>query len=475
MKLVEYSGLWSAIQQFPLDDPNAEIPFSGKLSAKQKWSPTFTERVIEEYRKFIFLCCISPKGASPSQAVDEAWHLHLTYTKSYWIDLCKNTLSKDIHHYPSQGGDDEDHRHIQWYKDTLALYQSVFESPPPDDIWPLPKEHLFIPEPAWIIQKEIIALIVMLLLVPLTVSAYLFKKLSPFSLNGPQFLVFFPLLSISCIIGYALLQYERRRTLKHVVTEHFPLNATVFQIAQFLYGKHRAIQTAIVDLMRRNLLGLTDKRFITHKNWYSEIANEQNPLIEGFKNENDICVSYDMIVCNWYNEEASQHPALQKLYLFAWKEESVLAKFHLLIVAFATGVIRLFQGMANQKPVSFLFMEIFALVIIFLVISRTLSRKAIVFKCAEELAKTQDNEILLYPDDTVSQFALYGNSAIQWFAEGLVLAAMFSPYPVLNHISAPDANPFCSSCSGGGCSGGGCGGGGCGGGCGGGGCGGCGS
>src|SRR5688572_14852150 len=148
MKIEEHSSLWSSIQQFPLDDPNAEITFSRKLSAKQDWSPAFTERVVEEYRKFIFLCCISPNGASPSQAVDEAWHLHLTYTKSYWIDLCKNTLNKDIHHQPSRGGDEEDHKHLDWYNETLMLYQSVFESAPPNDIWPPTREHVIpLPEP----------------------------------------------------------------------------------------------------------------------------------------------------------------------------------------------------------------------------------------------------------------------------------------------------------------------------------------
>ncbi len=60
-----------------------------------------------------------PTGASPSQAVDEASapapHLH----QSYWIDLCKNTLHKDIHHHPSRGGDEEDHKHRDWYAETL--------------------------------------------------------------------------------------------------------------------------------------------------------------------------------------------------------------------------------------------------------------------------------------------------------------------------------------------------------------------
>src|SRR5581483_5342827 len=155
---VAYSGLWSAIEQFRLDDPDAAISFSRKLAAKQHWSPTFTNRVIEEYRKFLLLCCISPTGASPSQIVDEAWHLHLTYTQSYWIDLCKNTLGKDIHHHPSRGGEEEDLKHRDWYSDTLLLYQSVFESPPPNDIWPPPKADI-IQQPAWRIRNEMVVII----------------------------------------------------------------------------------------------------------------------------------------------------------------------------------------------------------------------------------------------------------------------------------------------------------------------------
>src|ERR1044072_1455132 len=163
MKVEEHRSLWSAIQQFPLNDPNAEITFSRKLSAKQNWSPSYTEQVIEEYRKFLFLCCISPNGASPSQAVDEAWHLHLTYTQSYWIDLCKNTLNKDIHHHPSRGGDEEDHKHRDWYAETLELYQSVFESPPPIDIWPPPKTIEPPPEePVPVIRNAVKLLIVIL-------------------------------------------------------------------------------------------------------------------------------------------------------------------------------------------------------------------------------------------------------------------------------------------------------------------------
>ncbi|HEX6429775.1 MAG TPA: hypothetical protein VF008_18910 [Niastella sp.] len=474
MKIEEHSSLWIAIQQFPLDDPNAEITFSHKLSAKQNWSPTFTERVVEEYRKFIFLCCISPNGASPSQAVDEAWHLHLTYTKSYWIDLCKNTLNKDIHHHPSQGGDEEDHKHRDWYSETLINYQSVFGSLPPDDIWPPPREiESHLPEPAWVVQNQNIALVIMLLTLPLIVSAYLHRVLFPFALTGPQFLGFFPLLTLSCIICYIILQHDKGRALKQLVIEHFPTDTTVFQTALYLYGKHRALQTAIIDLMRRSLLEVSpDKTFTVHRSRYLRPVNEQNPLIPGFLNEVRYAVGYDDIANEWYNEESLRHPVLQKLYLLAYHKESLFKKFHILLIPFAVGIIRYFQGLFNGKSVSYLFWEIVLMVIITWLVQLYTSRKTMVFKKAAELVKDHPEASTPHDDNVVASYAK-GENSITWFADGLILTSIFAAHPILDHThtryTGNGSYSSCSSCSGGGggCSGGGSCGGGCGGGCGG--------
>ena len=315
MNLVEHRSLWSAIQQFPLDDPDAAINFSRKLAAEQKWSPAFTQKAIDEYRKFIFLCCIAPKGASPSKTVDEVWHLHLTYSQSYWIKLCKETLGKDIHHHPSGGGEEEDHRHVQWYADTLQLYETVFESPPPADIWPPPNKHhtpIEIPKKIGRIRNEIKALIFLLLLIPLVINAYWFPHFNPFTLTGPQFLVFFPLLAISSILCYIIVQYEQNRSLIDLVDKQFPKDASIFQLTHFLYGKHRAIQTAIVDLMRRNLLQHAhDHYFYVNQHRYMKADHEQNPLVEELLHETKETVNYEMIACNWYNEEKMVHPIFE--------------------------------------------------------------------------------------------------------------------------------------------------------------------
>jgi hypothetical protein len=144
----EQDLLWQKIAAFPIDDPGASFPFSRRLARERNWDYDFGLQAIEEYRKFIFLCCISPHGASPSKVIDEVWHLHLLYTKNYWEDFCRQTLNRNIHHHPSAGGMAEREKHQHWRTATLALYKDTFhtEAPPrywDDDHLPTPRKGNF--------------------------------------------------------------------------------------------------------------------------------------------------------------------------------------------------------------------------------------------------------------------------------------------------------------------------------------------
>ena len=127
--------LWQKIQDFQLDDPDASFTFSARLARENGWTSEYTERVIDEYRKFIFLCCVSLTPITPSDAVDQAWHLHLTYTISYWQHLCKYTLNKEIHHNPTKGGKAERKKFNSNYTGLQEIYFSTFGFSPPQDIW----------------------------------------------------------------------------------------------------------------------------------------------------------------------------------------------------------------------------------------------------------------------------------------------------------------------------------------------------
>jgi hypothetical protein len=131
----EENTLWQKIEAFRLDDPDAGFQFSARLARENGWSLAYSHRVIAEYKKFIFMCCISPTGVTPSDPVDQAWHLHLTFTRSYWVDLCRDTIGKEIHHNPTKGGAQEAKKFDQFYTSSQTLYIDKFGITPPEDIW----------------------------------------------------------------------------------------------------------------------------------------------------------------------------------------------------------------------------------------------------------------------------------------------------------------------------------------------------
>jgi hypothetical protein len=134
--LAELDGqfpLWERLAKFQFSDPDAEISYASKLVEQQGWTAEFAARVIEEYRRFLYLCMVAGHKVVPSHTVDEAWHLHLQYTRSYWEELCLYTLGRVIHHDPSPGG--EGAKPLEgMYDKTLESYVHFFGDYP-DDIW----------------------------------------------------------------------------------------------------------------------------------------------------------------------------------------------------------------------------------------------------------------------------------------------------------------------------------------------------
>jgi hypothetical protein len=120
---------------FSLDVEGAKRSFSVKLQEQQGWTREYTLRAIEEYKRFMVLAAVSPTEVTPSQTVDQVWHLHLQYTKSYRDEMCAGVLGKHIDHNPGDGAEGEDAHYSGQYLRTLQLYARVFGEAPPRDIW----------------------------------------------------------------------------------------------------------------------------------------------------------------------------------------------------------------------------------------------------------------------------------------------------------------------------------------------------
>lgn len=127
--------LWVKIQNFEINKKGVAFTFSQRLAKENNLTHEFAKEIVEEYKKFIFLCCISNKMVSPSYYVDLAWHLHLTYTKSYWNEMCRDILGKEIHHMPTEGGKSEDLKFKGFYDYTLAFYKEKFGNEPVTKVW----------------------------------------------------------------------------------------------------------------------------------------------------------------------------------------------------------------------------------------------------------------------------------------------------------------------------------------------------
>jgi hypothetical protein len=78
----------------------------------------------------------SPGEVTPSDEVDQAWHLHLAYSRDYWEEFCPNVLRRRLHHGPTDGGSGEDERYKANCRRTLEIYEATFGEQPPSDIWP---------------------------------------------------------------------------------------------------------------------------------------------------------------------------------------------------------------------------------------------------------------------------------------------------------------------------------------------------
>lgn len=132
----EAGALWGALEAMRIEADGAKLSFAARLARENGWSPAFAEAALTEYRRFLYLAAVSDRPVTPSEAVDQAWHLHLSYTRHYWDVLCGEMLGRPLHHEPTAGGRDEAARHRGQYEATLWLYRETFGAAPPVEIWP---------------------------------------------------------------------------------------------------------------------------------------------------------------------------------------------------------------------------------------------------------------------------------------------------------------------------------------------------
>ena len=439
--------LWNKIAQHSIDDPRAAFPMSSKLAAEQNWSPGFTRQAIDEYRRFIYLCCVGPHGASPPPIVDEVWHMHLTYTQDYWQRFCRDTLGRDIHHHPSSGGPDEKERHDRWYADTLILYEHTFGSPPPASIWPPPHKHTEpISLPWHYFFEPGNRSRFYLLLLPFILATICCMQPFPFLLTGPQFLVFYTSLLVSVLVC-TWLSVRAKTALLMDLGGIIKEGADKYELAYLAGGRDRFMLLCISDLITQGHIIYTGKDDYAIN--ITDTSTSDNPLFPSLLSLSDadrFTLRYLML-----QVPAALAPISAP---YAYLIDIYNRSFNSMVPLIATlllGVARCIQGLVNGRPTGFLFLMVVSLFLVLISIAgrrHESFHRALRHKVMGDTVYT--DHISTATDRNVIHYGIAGISGILYYN-------LIQRYQSLTTTYADGGGASGSGC-GSGCGGGGCGG-----------------
>jgi hypothetical protein len=131
-------GLWARMLAYdfplaPVDSPQKGArTLYAALCAASGLDRTRCARVLEEYRRFIYLVAVGAEVLAPSPLIDFVWHIHLGYRSAYVDDFCGRIIGRPIRHNEGRPKAQDDPA----YHRTLQVYQQEFGQKPDLRMWP---------------------------------------------------------------------------------------------------------------------------------------------------------------------------------------------------------------------------------------------------------------------------------------------------------------------------------------------------
>jgi uncharacterized protein (TIGR04222 family) len=251
-------ALWQRLLEHDFGTADCALTFQARLAREQGWSEAQAAAALLEYRRFCFLAVASGHHVSPSDAVDEVWHQHLTYSRDYWTRFCPQVLGADLHHEPTRGGREQSRKHYRQYAETLASYQRFF-GPPSAGWWPDARgysasparyqrvdltRHWLLPRPR--LPRLAAAQLALAGVLLLTAPWLQALPLNPLELPGPQFLLLFLALFAVAFVASRLLRHRFSATRADAGAASL---ADPWSIAYLAGGPARVVDTGIATLL----------------------------------------------------------------------------------------------------------------------------------------------------------------------------------------------------------------------------------
>ncbi len=494
------------VEAYQIDDPEKSLSFSDRLARENNWTVSYANRVVLEYKRFCILAMQAGHPVTPSEHVDQAWHLHLTYTRSYWKGFCEGVLGQPLHHEPTAGGKAEGEKFRDWYGATLESYRRVFTTEPPADIWPSINERFshagswkwvnvgrnwVIPKRPVLIATSLAGSLGALILIAgcrpanlgMSIPTVFTGAVPPFNLNGIEFLVFYIVVALVTLLVIGILGRRADLDIDSAQPDAKSQSLNAYKAAVLAGGGSRLIQCVLTELTLQGCIqfekqtwGRPPKMSATDRHpssgavadaVYNEIKSSSTPKLA-------------VAIRPYYDKYVAELTSMNLRY--PGRLKSLLG----MLIAGAVlllGLARILQGFATQHPIGLLFAEIVLFTIASAVV---LFRSKMVTQSGKRLLEQFNQEHspriaaqagtpfqIAQPADGVRAGA--GSNELLWAVAltGVVGLAAVPELEMLRLSLDRYKNAAPGGADGGGC-GAGCGAGGGGGGCGGGGCGGCG-
>lgn len=482
--------LLERIESYEFDEPGCARPIAQRLAQENGWSARQAANAIREYRRFMFLVCTAGHSCCPSDEVDQVWHLHLTYTRSYWRKFCQEVLGRPVHHEPSRGGAAERQKHVAMYLATLKSYEEAFGERPPRATWPPTTERFDprrrhqrvdrstlwllprIPWPRWMWAAAASAPAIVLAAAG---APKWLEDLNPLDLPGPQFLMLYGGTAAFILVFAAVAQYAlKRRDTQPPAADYEP---STYDIAYLTGDAKRVLTTGILQLLQWGSLQSPMAGAPLVREINADLPAEAHPVeqtIFQFAMEPECAdrvkpdVQRKRIHLGLAPYIAEIQERLHELGLVVDRGSQALYRWMVVgpwTLLMALGVVKLAVGIARGRPVGFLIAALVVSVIVLIVLWKTPPRLTPAGKRLVNELKRRHQELKSIGKTTAGSVLL--NPAFP-LAVGLFGVAEFAALndpslaALIRHPGIADSG---SGCGGSGCGGGG--GGGCGGGCGG--------
>ena len=450
----EVQQRWQGISDWLRDDSPLSQTFRRQLAEASGWSATDCLEAVEEYRRFCLIAALHGGEASPSPAVDQVWHLHLTFTLDYWREFCPQRLGIELHHQPGFGRLGEAQRLRHLYAITLERYQALFGLPP-ERWWPT---HSLLKQGrskrgSVGLRRVWQALAGGLGLLGMIAAAQAMPS-NPLDWRGPEFLALFLLLMVIAAAASVFLRVRQRN--REAQAGGMGLGEPdVWSLAYLAGGPQRLIDTAVAEL---NRLGFVQWNAA---NRLPEVVGNELPddpllrTVHGAIRQRSL--SSLLAVIKSGQMEAIRKGLQQRGWWFSSEQALQICRTSALPFALVTGlgIVKIAIGISRDKPTAFLVVLTLICAIIALVVY--FKRPGISPKGQQVLAAQQQKHRLGARAHRDEQVAL----AVALAGTAVLAGTAMAGYHELRRPSASDSSSSggCSSDSGsGGGGGGGCGG-----------------